>query len=86
MDPSIVSYQHVRPTWLSYLKQKYSNGKWCGLTFGVCPKCLKIFHFIPAAFTLAPLAGVCLVKFSKTFKTCCWKLYDSELINEYIFY
>lgn len=50
MDPDIISYQHVRSSLKKMLKQKYSNGYWCGLTFGVCPKCLKIYHFVPAVF------------------------------------
>ena len=49
----IISYQHIRGTLGSMLKQKYGNGKWVGLTLGVCPKCLSIFHFVPFCFVAA---------------------------------
>jgi cellulose synthase/poly-beta-1,6-N-acetylglucosamine synthase-like glycosyltransferase len=49
-DPSIISYQHIRSSLKCMLKQKYGNGYWVGLTLGVCPGCLSIFHFVPFAF------------------------------------
>lgn len=49
----IISYQHIRGTFGSMLKQKYGNGKWIGLTTGVCPKCLSLFHFVPFCFVFA---------------------------------
>lgn len=57
-DPTIVSHQHVRSTWRSMLKQKFGNGKWIGLTLGVCPKCMSLYHFVPLAFVLAIMASV----------------------------
>ena len=56
--PSIVSYQHVRGTWRGMLKQKYGNGKWIGLTLGVCPKCFSLYHFVPLCFVLAIIGSV----------------------------
>ena len=50
MDPSILSYQYARPKFGKMLKQKFGNGYWIGLTLGVCPKCLSIFHFVPMGF------------------------------------
>ena len=50
MDPEIKSYQYARPTLKGMLKQKYGNGYWIGLTLGVCPQCLSIYHFVPFAF------------------------------------
>ena len=32
------------------VKQKYGNGKWIGLTLGVCPGCISPFHLIPFCF------------------------------------
>ncbi len=55
----IISYQNIRPTLSEMLKQKYGNGKWIGLTLGVCPKCLSLFHFVPFCFVGAII--VCLV-------------------------
>ena len=49
----IISYQHTRGTLGGMLKQKFGNGKWIGLTLGVCPKCLSLFHFVPFCFVTA---------------------------------
>ncbi len=49
----IISYQHIRATLGKMLLQKYGNGKWVGLTLGVCPKCLSVFHFVPFCFVAA---------------------------------
>jgi glycosyltransferase involved in cell wall biosynthesis len=49
-DPEIISYQHTRSTLKTMLKQKFANGYWIGLTTGVCPKCLSLYHFVPFAF------------------------------------
>ncbi len=57
---NIISYQYIRGTLGSMIRQKYGNGKWIGLTLGVCPKCLSIFHFVPFCFVLAVLAGAAL--------------------------
>ncbi len=54
----IISYQHIRGTFSSMLKQKYGNGKWIGLTLGVCPKCLSIFHFVPFCFVGAMILSL----------------------------
>ncbi len=59
-DPEIISYQHIRSTWRGMIKQKYSNGYWIGLTLGVCPKCLAVYHFIPFFFVLSLIVGVIL--------------------------
>lgn len=52
-DPDIISYQHIRSSLSKMMKQKYANGYWIGLTSGVCPKCLSIYHFVPFAFVMA---------------------------------
>lgn len=59
-DPDIISYQHIRSAWKGMIKQKYSNGYWIGLTFGVCPKCLAFYHFIPGLFVLSLIIGLIL--------------------------
>lgn len=53
LSPNIVSYQHTRATLGKMMAQKYGNGKWIGLTLGVCPRCLSVFHFVPFCFVLA---------------------------------
>ena len=53
MDDNIVSYQHIRSSLTKMLKQKYSNGLWIGLTTGVCPDCLSIYHYVPFLFVSA---------------------------------
>ncbi len=52
MVPGIRSYQMIRPSLLKMCRQKYGNGYWIGLTSGVCPGCLSLYHFVPFAFVL----------------------------------
>lgn len=52
-DPSIVSYQYSRNSFSRMLKQKYGNGYWIGITLKVCPKCISLYHLVPALFVLA---------------------------------
>ncbi|MBQ4284322.1 MAG: glycosyltransferase family 2 protein [Lachnospira sp.] len=56
--PDIRSYQHIRGTLGSMLRQKYQNGYWIGLTTGVCPKCLSLYHYVPFLFVLAIILSV----------------------------
>ncbi len=51
-DPDIVSYQYARSDFKKMVKQKYGNGYWIGLTLGVCPGCISLFHLVPFAFVL----------------------------------
>lgn len=55
----IISYQNIRPTLSKMLAQKYANGKWIGLTSGVCPDCLSVFHFAP--FCLVAMILLCII-------------------------
>ncbi len=50
--PDIISYQHSRNNLKDMIRQKYSNGRWIGLTLSVCPGCLSYFHFAPFAFVM----------------------------------
>ncbi|MDD7350030.1 MAG: glycosyltransferase family 2 protein [Clostridiales bacterium] len=50
MVPGIVSYQRIRPSLRKMCQQKYGNGYWVGLTLGICPGCLSLYHFVPFAF------------------------------------
>ncbi len=56
--PNIISYQHVRNRLGKMLKQKFSNGYWIGLTSGICPKCLSIYHFVPFAFVTTVFSSI----------------------------
>jgi glycosyltransferase involved in cell wall biosynthesis len=51
-DPEAVTYQYARSSLKKMLKQKYGNGYWIGLTLGISPKCLAIYHFVPFCFLL----------------------------------
>ena len=51
-DSSIISYQYARSNLKKMIKQKYGNGKWIGLTLGVCPACVSLFHLVPLCFVL----------------------------------
>lgn len=62
-DPEIISHQHVRGSWRGMLKQKFGNGKWIGLTLGVCPGCMSIYHFVPFAFVLAIIVSILCAAF-----------------------
>lgn len=63
-DPDIVSYQYMRPDLRRMVKQKYSNGKWIGITSGICPKCLMYYHFVPFLFVMAIIFCAVLCCFS----------------------
>ncbi len=54
-DPEIHSEQNARGSFSAMIRQKFSNGFWIGRTLRICPKCLEIYHFVPAAFLLAIL-------------------------------
>ena len=54
--PDIVSYQHARNNLKYMVHQKYSNGRWIGLTLSECPGCLSYFHFAPFLFVMALLS------------------------------
>lgn len=60
-DPQIVSYQYARSSLKRMIKQKYGNGYWIGLTLGVCPGCISVFHLVPLAFVLAIIVTTVLV-------------------------
>ncbi len=51
--PDIISYQHSRNNLKDMIRQKYSNGRWIGLTLSECPGCLSYFHFAPFALVMA---------------------------------
>lgn len=57
-DSKIISYQLIRANLSDLLKQKYGNGKWIGLTTGVCPDCISIFHFVPFCFLVCVTLGI----------------------------
>lgn len=79
-DPEIISYQHVRNSWTKMLKQKFGNGKWIGLTLGVCPRCLSLYHFVPFAFVLAIILSLVLnfvgISLPLTILTCAYAAVD----------
>ncbi len=50
--PDIISYQHSRNNLKTMIRQKYSNGRWIGLTVSECPGCISYFHFVPFVFVL----------------------------------
>ena len=45
------------------LKQKYANGDWIGRTLKICPGCLSLYHFVPAAFVLGIVVTTVLALF-----------------------
>lgn len=76
MDPQIVSYQHTRSDLKRMLKQKYGNGYWIGLTLGVCPGCVSIYHFVPFLFVCGIVFSTLLgALFSPLFPALFWGAY-----------
>ena len=61
--PDIISYQHSRNTLKHMIRQKYSNGRWIGLTLSECPGCLSYFHFAPFLFVMMIIALSVLAAF-----------------------
>ena len=66
-NPSILSYQYIRPTFKKMMKQKYGNGFWIGLTAHVEIKCLSIFHFVPLVFVLGIIFSLLMLPLTKIF-------------------
>lgn len=62
-DTETVSYQHARTSLKRMIKQKYGNGKWMGLTLGVCPGCVSVYHLVPFAFLMAIILTSVLIPF-----------------------
>lgn len=61
MLSDVVSYQMIRASIGKSLKQKYGNGYWVGLTLGVCPGCISLYHLVPFAFVMGILLTTILV-------------------------
>jgi cellulose synthase/poly-beta-1,6-N-acetylglucosamine synthase-like glycosyltransferase len=62
-DPDIVSYQYARSSLKRMLKQKYGNGHWIGLTLGICPGCISLYHLVPFCFVMGILGTSFLAAF-----------------------
>ena len=76
MVPGIISYQMIRPSLSKMCRQKYANGYWIGLTSGVCPGCLSLYHFVPFAFVSGILFTTVLAALSyPLLSALMWSLY-----------
>jgi heme A synthase len=53
LDPTIRSYQYLRPDLGALLRQKSANGFWIGVSQWLSPGSVRLFHRVPAAFVLA---------------------------------
>ena len=62
-DPEIVSRQYARGNLCDIIKQKYGNGYWIGVTLGICPGCVSLFHLVPLAFLLGIIGTSALAIF-----------------------
>ncbi|HJA65285.1 glycosyltransferase [Lachnoclostridium sp. An169] len=75
-SPEIISYQYTRSSLKAMLKQKFGNGYWVALTLKVCPGCLSLYHFIPAAFVFGILITTLLgILGYPQFAAVMWGLY-----------
>ncbi len=57
-DPSIISYQKIRPNFKAMLRQKYGNGFWIGRGLREQPACISWYHLVPFVFLCALLLGL----------------------------
>lgn len=60
-DPEILSYQYARSSLKKMIKQKFGNGYWIGLTLGICPGCISLFHLVPLAFVFGIIFTLALL-------------------------
>ncbi len=79
----IISYQHIRNTLGGMIKQKFGNGKWIGLTLGVCYQCLSSFHFVPFLFVFTLLCSIAVAVAGDIFGLAEMKLPFIVLISAY---
>lgn len=76
MVPGIISYQMIRPDLRKMCRQKFANGYWIGLTSGVCPGCLSLYHFVPFAFVCGIILTTVLALLSHPLlAVLMWSLY-----------
>ena len=62
-DPEIKSYQYARDSLKHMIRQKYGNGYWIGLTLGVCPGCISVYHLVPFCFIMGIVVSTLLAIF-----------------------
>lgn len=78
--PDIISFQHTRSSLKRMVKQKFGNGYWIGLTFGVCRGCLSYFHFVPFLFlmmlTAFSIAAICGFQYPLLFLCLAYGMFD----------
>jgi len=75
-DPEIISYQYARNNFSKMVKQKYSNGKWIGITLKECPKCISFYHLIPCVFVLGIVLTLIMIKLgAKEISIMLWIIY-----------
>ncbi|MDO5746531.1 MAG: glycosyltransferase family 2 protein [Actinomycetaceae bacterium] len=84
LSTSINSYQIIRPTLPSMLKQKYGNGYWIGRTLFIQPGCINSYHLAPLGFVvlLASTGLLAISRHRKTLplKTLCFLYGSSDLV------
>lgn len=75
-DPKILSYQYARSNLKRMIRQKYANGYWIGLTLGVCPGCISLYHLVPGVFVAAILLTTLLAVLGHPLLMgCMWAAY-----------
>ena len=75
-DPEIVSYQYARNSLKRMIKQKYANGYWIGLTLGVCPGCISLYHLVPFMFIVGiVLTGILAIMGVWAYAVIMWLSY-----------
>jgi len=67
LDPEIVCTYYARPTFLSSIKQMYTNGRSIGQLFYVDYNAISLRHLVPLAFVTVLIGGVLLSIVCKIF-------------------
>lgn len=75
-NPEIETQRETRNSFKKLTKQKYGNGYWIGLTLGVCPGCISLYHLVPFGFLMGIVATTVLAVFGLWyFAAAMWGLY-----------
>ncbi|MDO5728169.1 MAG: glycosyltransferase family 2 protein [Actinomycetaceae bacterium] len=82
LDPRIVSYQIVRSSLRSMIKQKYGNGYWMGRACFIQPGAVSAHHLVPFAFVTSLTASAVLAATGRPalFKLICGSYVAADIL------
>ena len=80
-DPRIRSYQYIRSDFKAMAGQKWKNGYWIGRTIKICPQCLSLYYFVPAAFVIGIVITSALIPVCWLLSALLWLSYGLFAIS-----